>query len=232
MEFWSAEQLREEFDVIASFYQIRVGSKLYQCRSHAVIFRKGYNNQEFPDAIVCMANPGSCSPRDKSYQLPIIQDNFINVPYVVVDDDPTQRQLMRLMKMMNWNVISIINLSDLCAGNMDDFKEKHRLVEEYSYKKHSIFDDSRFKDRESLLDCFYKQSNVILAWGKDSSIRKLASNVLKKLPKERPCFFGLPYSSPEWEYRHPNPILQEKCIKWLKEMSLQLNKSECINQTN
>jgi hypothetical protein len=227
MEFWSAEQLRKEFDVIASFYQIEVGSILYQCRSHALIMRKGGANQKSPDAVICMANPGSCSPRDKSYHGPIIQDHFINVPYVVVDDDPTQRQLMRLMQIMDWNVISIINVSDLCASNMNDFKEKLRLVEEYSYKKHSIFEDSRFKERESLLDCYFKQSKVILAWGKDSSIRKLASNILKKLPKEGQCFFGLSYSSPEWGYQHPNPILQEKCIEWLKKMNLQLNKSEC-----
>ncbi|CAG9606865.1 DUF1643 domain-containing protein [Pseudoneobacillus rhizosphaerae] len=223
MEFWSAEQLRKEFDVIASFYQIEVGSILYQCRSHAVIFRKGYNNQGFPDAIVCMANPGGARPEDSSYQLPIIQNHFDKVAYVMSKDDSTIRQLQRLMQKMNWNVISIINLSDLISDNMEDFQVKLKQVEQYSFKKHSIFDDTRLLEREALLDCNSNYTKIILAWGKDSSINQLACVAIGILSKKEKHLFGLKYSSQKWDYAHPFPRKKQRCIEWLKKMSLQLS---------
>lgn len=220
MEFWSAEQLRKEFDVLASFYQIKLGTRMYHCRSHAVIIRKGSANQEHPDALIVMANPGSCRPKDPSSQPPIIQDEFRNVPYVVVEDDPTQRQWMRLMKIMNWNVISIINLSDLCAGNMKEFGEKLSRVKQHSYKEHSIFSEARATERELLLKGSH--SKIILAWGKDKLIRKLACEACKKLKKEI-HIYGLRYTNPSWGFRHPFPMVKQRCIEWLEEMYLQLN---------
>jgi hypothetical protein len=227
MEFWLASQLREEFDVIASFYQIEVGGEFLKCRNHAVIFRKGYANQKFPDAVVCMANPGSCCPSDSSYKLPVVEADFNKLPYISVEVDPTQWQLMRLMKVMNWNVISIVNLSDLCSGNMVDFGEKLNLVEQYSYKKHSIFDESRFREREAFLNRNFKNTKVILAWGQNSIIRKLASDLLNKFEKEEQCFFGLPYSTPNSGFEHPFPMLKDRCIKWLEKMSQHLNECDC-----
>ncbi|RKL68067.1 hypothetical protein CR203_06105 [Salipaludibacillus neizhouensis] len=63
MEFWSAEQLKEDFEIVVSFYQTEIGNNMYSCRNHAVIRRKGHANQEQPDAVVVMANPGSCPHR-------------------------------------------------------------------------------------------------------------------------------------------------------------------------
>ena len=37
MEFWSAEQLKEEFDTIASFYQVELDNRMVMCRDHALI---------------------------------------------------------------------------------------------------------------------------------------------------------------------------------------------------
>ncbi|WP_227938314.1 DUF1643 domain-containing protein [Alkalihalobacillus deserti] len=218
MEFWSAEQLSKEFRAIASFYQIKIGNNMYPCRNHAVIMRKGYASQERPDAVIVMANPGSCSPKDSSYQFPIVHDDFKNIPYVEVKVDPTQLQLMRLMKMMNWNVISIINLSNLCSGKMKEFGEKLKEIE--SYNQHSIFADDRAN--EFLLKD--TQMKIILAWGQDRSIRKLASEVVRKFQNHH-SIFGLQYQSPKWGYRHPNPMIPNRCKDWLEDMFEQLNHS-------
>ncbi len=146
MDFWTAEELKKEFSVVASFYQKEINNKMYLFRNHALIIRKGFAAQEHPDAVIVMANPGSCSPKDHSYNPPIIQNEVGCLPYVEVTEDPTQRQLMRLMKLMNWNVISICNLSDLCSGNMDDFAEKLSQIEN-SFKNHTIFSDARATER-------------------------------------------------------------------------------------
>jgi hypothetical protein len=218
MEFWTAEELKEEFKVLASFYQMKVNGNMFQCRNHALIIRKGYETQKQPDAVIVMANPGSCSPLDSSYQPTVIQHNLRNVPYVSVKTDPTQNQLMRLMKRKDWHIISIINLSDVCSGNMADFSEKLSLANKYS-NKHSIFSEERTAERDSLLKGSH--SKVILAWGKDNSICELANSALEKLTKEYQLF-GLRFHDHKWGFRHPNPMLKSRCIEWLEDMVQQL----------
>jgi hypothetical protein len=220
MEFWTAEELKEEFKVLASFYQMKVNRNMFNCRNHALIIRKGYETQKQPDAVIVMANPGSCSPLDSSYQPPVIQDDFRDVPYVSVKTDPTQNQLMRLMKRKDWNVISIINLSDVCSGNMADFSEKLSVANKYSCNHHSIFSEERAAEREAILQGAH--SKVILAWGKDNSICELASNALEKFTNEYQIF-GLRFQNPKWGFRHPNPMLKSKCIVWLEDMVQQLD---------
>lgn len=227
MEFLSAGQLKKEFKVEASFYQVKVGNNLYLCRNHAVILRNGYTRDTQPDAVIMMANPGSCSPSDKSYVVPIVQGTIKKVEYVSVEDDPTQRQLMRLMKLMDWNVLSIINLSDLCAGNMTDFGKKLNELERYQYNNHSIFADDRNEEKEKMIKCM--DSMLILAWGGNTKITKLACGVLANLPKEK-NIFGLP-GTQKWSFRHPFPMIQAKCEAWLKDMVDQLNDFDSRSQT-
>jgi hypothetical protein len=226
MEFFSAAQLKKDFKVEASFYQIKVGNKMYQCRNHAVIMRNEYSLENQPDAIIVMANPGSCSPSDKSYEAPVVQGNIKNVKYVPVDHDQTQQQLMRLMVLMDWNVISIINVSDLCTGKMTDFAKKLNEVESYQYVNHSIFSEDRTEEREETFK--YKDSKLILAWGVNTNIKKLACDAISKLPKER-FIFGL-HGKNKWSYRHPFPMLKSKCKEWLKDMVEQLNNFDSKSQ--
>jgi hypothetical protein len=226
MEFLSAAQLKKEFKVEASFYQINVGNKMYQCRNHAVILRNGYTRENQPDAVFVMANPGSCSPSNKSYVAPVVQGTITNIEYVSVKDDPTQWQLMRLMKLMDWNVLSIINISDLCTGKMDKFGEKLNELEGYNYKSHSIFSEDRNEEREKLLSD--TNPKLILAWGGNSIIRELACYALTKLPEKR-LVYGLP-GTKKWEFRHPFPMIKDKCKAWLKDMVEQLNNSDSKSQ--
>jgi len=216
---WSSEELKGEFDVIASFYQLKLGDKTYQCRNHALIIRKGYANQKSPEFVLVMANPGSCCPQDPTYQPPVVHGNPSNVPYVQAKHDQTMQQLMKLMQMKNWNIISIGNLSDLCAGNMKDFGEKLNQIGQFEYKDHSIFSDSRAIERKLVLN---KDSKIIIAWGKNKIIRKLASEALCKLPKEKQIL-GLRYTNPSWGYRHPYPMIPSRCKEWLEDMCNQIN---------
>lgn len=199
---------------------------MYQCRNHAVILRNGYRMENQPDAVIIMANPGSCSPSDKSYIAPVVQGTIKNLNYVSVEDDQTQRQLMRLMKLMEWNVLSIINLSDLCSGNMEDFGKKLTEVERMNYKNHSIFAGDRLEEMRRLLEP--KETKLILAWGSNPIIRKLACNARTNLPKER-YIVGLP-GSEKWSFRHPFPMIKDKCKVWLEDMVDLLNKTDSTSQ--
>jgi hypothetical protein len=226
MEFWNTEELRKEFTVVASFYQKEILKQMYQFRNHALIIRKGFAEQEHPDAVIVMANPGSCSPIDRNYNPPIIQNEVGSLPYVEVTDDPTQRQLMRLMKLIDWNVVSILNLSDICSGNMNDFTEKLSQIENY-FHNHTIFSSARDIEREYLLQ--NPHTKIVLAWGKDSRIEKLVKKACSAFPKEK-HLFGLKYSDPKWGVRHPNPMIKSSCIKWLEEMYLQLKQYDAQSQ--
>lgn len=127
------------------------------------------------------------------------------------------------MEMKNWNVISIINLSDLCSEKMEDIGEKLNLAEKYSCKNHSIFSEARVTERDALLQGTH--SKMILAWGKHASISELACNALKKLPEEQQIF-GLQYQRYYLGFRHSNPMIKDRCIEWLEDMYQQLENRE------
>lgn len=213
--FFPKNELGKEFEVTASFY--RVGE--FECRNQALIKRVNNTEKNEPDAIIIMANPGSSRPLDPT-DIPPLRKNYNNdLPYVTVKPDPTQFQLMRLMKLMDWNEISIINLSDLVSGNMIEFKKKLQETERFGFNEHTIFSNKRTAERKKFLN--KKDSKVILAWGQNPIIQRLAEHALNKLPKNKEIF-GLPSPNKSWGFRHPFPMLNEKCIEWLNDMYKQL----------
>lgn len=149
MQFWSAKELRKEFYVQASFYKIEVANEIYQCRNQALILRKNNEHQEKHDALVIMANPGLCNPKKTDPELPLIKGKIENLQLVDSNDDSTQRQLMRLMKIMNWNVVSIVNLSDICAGNLIEFNKIISKLKIYRFENHTLFCPERVDEKMS-----------------------------------------------------------------------------------
>lgn len=79
---WPAKELRKEFEVWASFYELEVGEEKFQCRNHAYIKREGERGIKSPDALIIMANPGSCRPADPTYKAPTANSNTNNIPCV------------------------------------------------------------------------------------------------------------------------------------------------------
>ena len=165
------------------------------------------------------------SSSDPTYKAPTAKSNFTNVPYVPVNVDPTQYQLMRLMKIMDWKEISIINLSDLCSGNMNEFKRKLKQVNDSDIKCHSIFSETRTSERLKYFE--NKKMNVILAWGKDRSIKRLANHALNLIPDDTKIY-GLRFLNEAWAFRHPNPLIKDRCIAWLKEMTEQQSSEKSL----
>lgn len=209
-----AEQLKKRFKVEAKFYYSQVGENRHLMRREAKISRVGATQSNI-DAVFVMINPGSCSP-----DVPVENVEAIKAPFVLAKPDATQYQLMNLMERKAWNVITLVNLSDICEGNMKNFITREK---EFSEAKvdHSIFQQGNKKDLEELLTA---ADHLIFAWGR--------SNVAKKLASQ----FGLfQHGSPTTAYqhakalihlihkypRHPKPALKENQIIWLDDMELQ-----------
>lgn len=61
MEFIYADTLKEKFDVLGHFYDLRIGHEIFKCRSSLEIVSKQNRkpSNEAADAVVIMMNPGS-----------------------------------------------------------------------------------------------------------------------------------------------------------------------------
>lgn len=104
---------------------------------------------------------------------------------------------------------------------MTVFSQKLNEVERHGIKNHSIFSEVRTNERLKRFE--NEESKIILAWGQDPCIKKLAEHALHLVPKDQQVF-GLQFSYRKWAYRHPYPKIQNRCIAWLKEMKEQLSR--------
>ncbi|WP_394231257.1 hypothetical protein [Niallia oryzisoli] len=215
VDYVYAEQLKKEFKVVASFYNQKVKGKVFPCRNHAYVIRKGNQLNHEVNAILILMNPGTSSPIRKEAFVPTLNLELPScIPYIEAKPDPTQYQVMRLMKVKDWTRVSILNLSDLCAGNSEDFKKLLQEAEDSGFHFHSIFSVEREKELQSQLST--ANGPILLAWGTNGILEPLANKALKKLPSER--IKGLKSTNKPFYY-HINPILKEKQIELLTKMN-------------
>ena len=129
------EQLNNVFAVFGHFYRSDFADQVYIDRSPGFrsvleirrIENGGAGAGKDADALFVMMNPGgsrpkdlSCSPRD----WPL--DPRPNSTFVRAVPDETQYQVMRLMEVFNWNLVRVINLSDV---REPDSKRLRKLVD-------------------------------------------------------------------------------------------------------
>ncbi|WP_223702162.1 hypothetical protein [Sutcliffiella deserti] len=214
MELLNSKNLLKEFEVKASFYKMEVEKEYYTCRNQARLLRKGFALNSSIDAVFLLVNPGACSASDQSYDIPVLVPTKETIPFVDAKSDQTQWQLMRLMKLKQWNHTAIINLSDICSGNINVFLKTFKLLQSKKKYEHSILFCRRKKELEALLN----QNNgpVIAGWGTNSSIRKIAEEALKHPLLQN--ITGINYRQPPY-FLHPRPALMENRRIWLKKMS-------------
>lgn len=139
---------------------MEVDSASYKCRGLARIVRRN-RDLDKADALIVMMNPGSCRPIDESYNYPMMDDLF-SIPMVRAVEDPTQYQLMRLMEKMEWDLIYMINLSDLASGNSNEFLSYKQIMDVAGRSDHSIFSEKRMQSLNAILA---GPSRHIVAWG-------------------------------------------------------------------
>lgn len=218
LSFTPAAQLKKSFYTEGAFYKLEVDGASYKCRGLARIVLKN-RDVDKADALIVMMNPGSCRPIDESYEYPLMDDLF-SVPMVRAVKDPTQYQLMRLMEEMEWNLIYMINLSDLASGNSDEFLSYKQIMDAAGRSDHSIFSEKRIQSLNAILA---GSSRHIVAWGKNEGIQKEAAHalaVLIEMTNVEGLSCGYPF------YRHPFPMLKSRCIEWLDDMGGELEGSK------
>ena len=206
-----ANELKKTFEVSAKFYYSVVGEEKFLMRREAKIVRMGHGQEEI-DAVVVMINPGSCKPTGA-----VTSQMAKEAISVSAKPDQTQYQLMNLMERKAWNTLVIVNLSDICEGNMSNFRNIERKFRTAKLP-HSLFQDENAKDCQTLLSI---AKHVIFAWGESSTAKRLSEQ------------FGLfkngratiDYSHAKaWVHsekgfpRHPRPALSVNKVIWLDTM--------------
>ncbi|MFB5662685.1 DUF1643 domain-containing protein [Alteribacillus sp. HJP-4] len=216
MEFVKAEALKKEYAVDGSFYNANYSDQVFECRNYAHIYNKHDKSSKRLDAILTLVNPGLCSPANASDLIPGTATSCRDLEkFTPAKTDNTQYQVMRLMKLKNWNKVLIINLSDLRAGNLKELYKKLSAAQHAGFAEHSIFSESRKKELERLV--FLCDGPIIVGWGTDPIVNKLAPKALSALPKNRTV--GLPHNKGKYYYYHPSPPRKDGKEFWLKSIA-------------
>lgn len=211
MTLISAEQLKKTFKVEAKFYYAQVDGERFLMRREARISRIDTEQTDI-DAVFVMINPGSCAPNWIVESMEAEEAQLIPAR-----PDPTQYQLMNLMERKGWHIIRLVNLSDICEGNMGEF-----IIREKEFRKanvdHSLFQQGNKKELEELLA---SANHLIFAWGASDIAKKLASQFgLFQDGKPTTLYRnakGLIHSERKYP-RHPRPATKANQIIWLDDM--------------
>src|SRR6056297_1192202 len=137
VEFIPAADLKKEFDVYGHFYSVRLTRKIrLECRSVLEIAAKksvpsspNRLSEHEPDAIFVMMNPGSSQPLvEVDYLLDTDEIAHLQISLVPTKPDTTQYQVMRIMRLMSWKHVRVLNLSDVRSPKSPEFfKQFHEL---------------------------------------------------------------------------------------------------------
>lgn len=213
--FQKGKELEEVFHTAAAFYKIESGENTLLCRSLANIHRMGVETEKV-DALFVLLNPGKCLPIFEEEAIPILTRQQEELPLLKAYPDNTLYQLMRLMQRMDWDLVQIINLTDVRTEKFSEYKEMQSKMNVQCDNRHTVFGSDRQSELESLVTA---GGTVIAGWGTKSSISDVADEAYKKL-SELCTVNGIPYKNGALYY-HPFPWIQEKCIMWLDDMESQ-----------
>jgi len=222
--FQSAKDLEEVFATEAAFYKLETNGITHVCRSRAAIHRRG-SQEGGVDALFVLLNPGKCLPVAGEASISLLTGEADNLPLLPATPDNTMHQLMRLMERMHWNLVEVINLTDIRTGKFDEYKEGQKFMKQHWDSRHSIFSIDRYIE---LLDCVESADSVIAGWGTKPAILPAAEEAYTIL-SEVATVNGVAYKNHPLYY-HPFPWLQGKCIKWLDELEEQLKRVEQVVQ--
>ncbi len=222
LDFIYAKELKKKFTVSGRFYDLKLSGKRYECRSHLEI-RSLSTTQHLPDAVVVMMNPGSSEPLDKAYEPPEYDaDTYLRARWelelVPTRPDNAQYQIMRLMLVRNWNMVRVLNLSDLRDGDSGSFGnvfDQANLTDPRN--PHCITSERRRPELISSLNTC-TGGVVVAAWGTKSQLDNSARSFLDCHPQA----IGIELPRP-W-YRYASPRQKRFKLDWLDEINKVIEK--------
>jgi hypothetical protein len=193
-------ELNEAFEVKGKFYTSPAG---FECRSELQIRRPHLRGETRPDAVVVMMNPGGSIPLERAAANSL----------VCTRPDTTQFQIMRVMDMVPWSIVTVLNLSDLREGSSSQLVGRVQCYEtREGHGRHSIFARERRDELQSVIDGV---PTVIAAWGVHPRLRALAQQALKALSDHE--IVGLQKAA-DWRFYHPLPRNAAAQTAWVSAM--------------
>ncbi|MEI6753755.1 MAG: DUF1643 domain-containing protein [Paludibacter sp.] len=161
------------------------------------------STKKSPDIMVIMMNPGSSEPENG------VDNNSVES---LAKQDSTQHQIKQVLLNLGFEFARILNLSDLREPKSYIFYSKIKELE-LNGICHSIFDLERVEEFEEL---FVRNVPVILAWGVNKKLRKLAENAISRINDDKT--YGISKKGDNYAYYHPLPPNQESQRKWVKDI--------------
>lgn len=200
-------ELGQRYQVRGRFYSLKGKAKVYFCRDVLELHRDEVQ-QTACDAIFVMMNPGSSKLLD-------VMDTDVNIATMLpTKPDTTQYQLMRLMEVLRWKRVRVLNLSDLRnARSADFYNDVSAFENREGQAEHSIFSAAR---RMELTTALVRKSGapVFAAWGVGRPLEDLARRALASLNAMKVVPVGLSHRHGSWAFRHPLPKGQAPQQQW------------------
>lgn len=218
MKHESIQVLNQLFDVRATYYKLHVAKRLYRCRGVAEIRRKGSRESKC-DALVIVSDPGNCSPIDTRSLFHVNPSDMSKVRLQKARASPVYFQLMRLCNRMNWNLMYVISLTDICSINARSLAHELKFMEKNRIEVHSLFTTSRQEEVGYYLD---SKTKVIAGWGTRKSNKNIAQIAFDLLNK-RGVVFGVNHDISPFYY-HPYSFKNIANRNWLDKMENQLKR--------
>ncbi|REE82141.1 uncharacterized protein DUF1643 [Lutibacter oceani] len=194
--------MKNKFKITGLFYELQG----YKFRKYLDI-KKVKKSPKTPDLMVVMMNPGSSRSIDG------IDNNTIASEAI---PDRTQSQIMEVMLNAGYEYCRVLNLSDIREPKSNLFYKKMAELEAKGIA-HSIFDDSRKEDFNSL---WIPNIPVIYGWGVNDHLKPLAVKAIAACNASNT--YGILKPNTNWAYYHPLPPIYIKQKEWVEVVSKQL----------
>lgn len=210
MSLIPAEHLKQIFSVEAKFYHAEIEKEQILMRREACIRRNGVFTTR-ADAVIVMINPSNCAQAGETAKSPR------DAEWISTKPNPTQYQLMNLMERQEWNLVTLINLSDICEGNIGNFN----IIENQFNRmgmSHSLFQEDNAQEREALLA---SADHLIFAWGSSTVAKRLAAQfgLFQEGSPEKPYAHAKAWVAADNGFpRHPKPATVADRVIWLDKM--------------
>lgn len=224
---YTLKNYNEIFNVYGSFYSVIVPNLgKIRCRNVLKISRKKKNNKKI-SSIFIMMNPGSgkgINSSEEDLRLYTL-DEFINnggpeISFIETIPDNVQMETMKIMDLMNWDNVYVINLNDVRNPNSKKFREEvkniRNLIREEDKKSiTSIFNIYR-NDREVILR---ESKNIVCCFGV-SNPKYMTNELVSYLKSKNIVPKGIKKDNDESKYYYLKPLggksIVDDLIKILK----------------
>lgn len=185
-EYKKPSELNQIYNARGFFYDLILPKLTKSCRSVLEIYEKTIQEKDLPDrepdCTFIMMNPGSSEPLNSTpvpVRFPEDKAVLISPTLVPAKPDDTQYQVMRIMDLLGWKYVRVLNLSDIRQSKSGLFLQEYTDFEQICGSDvHSLFSPHRSEERGRHLQT---HRPVVLAWGVSKAIKGLANRYAPRL---------------------------------------------------